>query len=83
MEDCVLIEKNCLYVHAEDSDEKIMKAVQRGGSVDVGRTKESILGTRQEKLGNKNMHTIFFRSTEFRDQKTWSWLKKRRSEESN
>ena len=83
MEDCVLIEKNCQYAYAAESNEKMMKAVKREGTVDIGKTRDSVLGTKNENLENKNMNSIFFWNTEFRDEKTWSWLKKKMSEENN
>ena len=55
----------------------MMKALNRERTVDIGRTKESLLGTRNENLENKKMHSIFFRSAELSDDKTWSWFKKR------
>ena len=72
MWETVLIEKNCLYACAAESDGKMMKAGKREGTVDIGRTKESVHGTKKENLENKNMHSIFFRNTEFRGEKTWS-----------
>ena len=72
-----MIEKNCQYAYAAESNEKMMKAVKREGTVDIGKTRESVLGTRKENLENKTMNSIFFRNTEFRDEITWNWLKKK------
>ena len=55
--------------------QKSDESCKEEGTVDIGRKNESVLGTRKENLENKNMHSIFFRNTEFRDEKTWSWLK--------
>ena len=39
VEDCVLIEKNCLYVYVSESKEKMLKVVKNEGTVDIGKTK--------------------------------------------
>ena len=76
VEDCVLIEKNCLYNYVSESKEKMLKVVKNEGTVDIGKTKEDILESRRENLKRKNLHSVFFKKTEFRDEQTWNWLRK-------
>ena len=76
LEDCVLIEKNCLHVYVSGSKEKMLKVVKNEGTVEIEKTKKDILDSRRENLKRKNQHSVFFKNTEFRDEQTWNWLKK-------
>ena len=54
----------------------MLKVVKNEGTVDIGKTKEDTLESRRENLKRKNLHSVFFKNTEFRDEQTWNWLKK-------
>ena len=54
----------------------MFKVVKNEGTVDIGKTKEDILESRRENLKRKNLHSVFFKNTEFRDEQMWNWLKK-------
>ena len=76
VEDCVLIEKNCLYEYIRNSQGPMLMEIQREGVVDIGAEKNSIKDKRKSNLKEKKLHNAFFSSTEFRDVKSWDWLKK-------
>ena len=50
--------------------------VKNEGTVEIGKTKKDILEIRRENLKRKNLHSVFFKNTEFRDEQTWNWLRK-------
>ena len=75
VEDCVLIEKNCLYVYVSESKEQMLKVVKNDRTVYIGKTKD-ILESRRENLECKNLYSVFFKNTVFRGEQTWNWLKK-------
>ena len=76
VEDCVLIEKNCLYEYICNNQEPMLMEIQREGIVDIGAEKNSIKDKRKNNFKEKQLHNAFFSSTEFRDVKSWDWLKK-------
>ena len=76
VEDCVLIEKNCLYEYIRNCQEPMLMEIHREGAVDIGAKKNSIKDKRKNNLKEKKLHNAFFSSTEFRDVKSWDWLKK-------
>ena len=61
VEDCALIERNCLYNYVSESEENMLKVVKNEGTVDIGKTKEDILESRRENLKRKNLHSVFFK----------------------
>ena len=75
VEDCVLIEKNCLYEYIRNSQEPMLKEIQGEGVVDIGAEKNFIKDKRKNNLKEKELHNAFFSSTEFRDAISWDWLK--------
>ena len=75
VEDCVLIEKNCLYEYIRNSQEPMLKEIQGEGVVDIGAEKNFIKDKRKNNLKEKKLHNAFFNSTEFRDAISWDWLK--------
>ncbi|XP_065061308.1 uncharacterized protein LOC135688397 [Rhopilema esculentum] len=54
----------------------MLKVVKNEGTVVIGKTKEEILENRRENLKRKNLRSVFFKNTEFRDEQTWNWLRK-------
>ena len=76
VEDCVLIEKNCLYEYIRNSQEPMLKEIQGEGVVDIGAEKNFIKDKRKNNLKEKKLHNAFFSNTEFRDAISWDWLKK-------
>ena len=77
VEDCVLIEKNCLYEYIRNSQEPMLKEIQGEGVVDIGAEKNFIKDKRKNNLKEKKLHNAFFSSMEFRDAISWDWLKKK------
>ena len=75
-EDCVFIERNCLYEYIRNSQEPMLMEIQREGVVDIGAEKNSIKDKRKNNLKEKKLHNAFFSSTEFRDVRSWDWLKR-------
>ena len=75
VEDCVLIKKNSLYKYANESDEPMLKAVMKEEVIDQGKTKQEIKQERTDNFDNKDLHSVFFKKTEFRDKQRWDWLK--------
>ena len=54
----------------------MLKVVKNKGTVDIRKTKEGILESGRDNLKRKNLHSVFFKNTDFRDEQTWNWLKK-------
>ena len=75
VEDCVLIEKNSLHKYTIESDEPMLKAVVKEEVIEQGKTKQEINQVRIDNFDSKDMHSVFFKKTEFRDKQTWDWLK--------
>ncbi|XP_063600620.1 uncharacterized protein LOC134776797 [Penaeus indicus] len=76
IEDCVLIEKSCLYSYVSVSEELLLRESLNESVVAVGSDKESVLTNRKSRFLEKKLHSVFFKATEFRDVKSWEWLKK-------
>ena len=61
-----------MYNYVSESAGKMLKVVKNEGTVGIGKTKEDILESRRENLKRKNLHSVFFKNTEFRDEQTWN-----------
>ena len=70
VEDCVLIERNSLYKYANESDEPMLKAVMKEEVIDQGKTKQEIKQERLDNFDNKDLRSVSFKKTEFRDKQT-------------
>ncbi|XP_063596689.1 uncharacterized protein LOC134773418 [Penaeus indicus] len=75
-EDCVLIEKSCLYCYVSVSEELLLKESLNESVVAVGHDKETVLTIRKSKFLEKKLHSVFFKAIEFRDVKRYEWLRK-------
>ena len=54
----------------------MLKVVKDEETVDIGKRKEDLLERKRENLKRKNLHGVFFKNTEFRDEQMWNWLRK-------
>ena len=61
--------------YIRNSQEPMLKEIQRERVVDIGAEKNSIKDKRKNNLEKKKLHNAFFSSTEFKDVKSWDWLK--------
>ena len=75
IEDCVLMERNNLFHYVNESREQFLREVVKEEVVSEGMPKVEIRKRRQENLMNKNLHSVFFVKTDFRDSRRWEWLK--------
>ena len=75
VEDCIAIESNSLLNYVRGSNEPMLQAVAGENIMDEGKTKRQVILERKENLKNKNLHSVFFEKTEFRDERSWHWLK--------
>ena len=75
IEDCVLMERNNLFHYVNESREQFLREVVKEEVVSEGMPKVEIRKRRKESLMNKNLHSVFFVKTDFRDSRSWEWLK--------
>ena len=80
MEECVNVEVNNLSKYIQDSQERMLKAVDKEKIIkekDPGKDKVSYSEEHAQRYREKPLHGQFVRGTEqIRDQKTWEWLKR-------
>ena len=75
IEDCVLMERNNLFHYVNESREQFLREVMKEEVVSEGMPKVEIRKRRKENLMNKNLHSVFFVKMDFRDSRSWEWLK--------
>ena len=54
----------------------MLKAVYKEEIVEEGKSKTEIISYRENNFESKKMHSVFFRNTAFRDDRSWDWLAK-------
>ena len=69
IEDCVL------FHYVNESREEFLREVVTEEVVSEGIPKVEIRRNRKERLMNKNLHSVFFVKTDFRDPRSWQWLR--------
>ena len=73
VEDCVEMETESLKKYAENSNERLLKAVEGEGILGDGKTKKKILERRRNNFMEKPLHSQFVRKTdEVRNKETWN-----------
>ena len=76
VEDCVDMETESLKRYVENSDKRLLKAIEGEGILGDGRTKKEILEKRRKNFMEKRLHSQFMRKTnDVSGQETWNWLK--------
>ena len=53
----------------------MLKAAVKEEAIDKVKTKQEIKQEITDNFDNKDLHSVFFKKTEFRDKQTWDWLK--------
>ena len=75
LEDCILMERDNLFVCISNGTEPILKEVAKEGTIKDGSHKNEVKRSRKESLMEKSMHSVFFNETDFRDIRNWEWLR--------
>jgi len=75
VEDCVLMEKSNLCRYVSESCEPFLMEVIKEKTITEGLTKEEVQRKRKDNLLGKNLHSVFFTKTEFRDPRSWEWIR--------
>jgi len=76
IEYCVLIEKACFYSYIFNSEEVLLRETLDENVIDRGEDKEAVMTSRKNLFQEKKRYSVFYKATEFRDPKSWDWLKK-------
>ena len=76
VKDCVEMETKILKKYLENSNERLLNAVEGEGILGDGKTKKKILEKTRKNFMEKPLHSQFMRKTdEVRSHETWNWLK--------
>ena len=75
VEGCILMERNNMFVYISKSTEPVLKEIAKKGTIKDGSHKNEVKRSRKESLMGKCMHSVFFNKTDFRDTRSWEWLR--------